>query len=87
MDAMHTIEILGPGCARCRLTFQVVRHVVEQEKLPFNVVKVESLERMAALGVVTTPSVAVDGEVRLSGRVPRSEEVRQWLGAPAPKVT
>jgi small redox-active disulfide protein 2 len=76
---MHKIEILGPGCARCKQTHRVIQHVVEQEGVPVEVVKEESLLRMSALNVMSTPAVAVDGKVVLSGRVPSAEEVRTLL--------
>ncbi|HEU5162390.1 MAG TPA: MTH895/ArsE family thioredoxin-like protein [Thermoanaerobaculia bacterium] len=74
------IEVLGPGCTRCKETFRVVRHVVEQEGLQIEVVKEESLERMMALGLLATPGVAIDGKVVMSGRIPKAEEVRKMLG-------
>ncbi len=73
------IEILGPGCVRCKETYRVVQHVVESESLPFEVVKVESMERMAELGLMATPGVAIDGEVVVSGRIPKAEEIRGIL--------
>jgi small redox-active disulfide protein 2 len=73
------IEILGPGCARCRETYRVVQHVVETESLPFDVVKVESMERMVALGLMATPGVAIDGKVVVSGRIPKADEIRTIL--------
>lgn len=77
---VSVIEVLGPGCARCHETHQVVRHVVEQAKLGCVVQKSESVERMVELGVLKTPAVAFDGQVVLSGRIPSSEEVRKLLG-------
>ena len=74
------IEVLGPGCSRCKETFRVVRHVVEQWGLDAEVVKDESIERMMALGLMATPGVAVDGKIVVSGRIPKAEEVRQLLG-------
>ena len=74
------IEVLGPGCRRCKETFRVVRHVVEQSGLDAEVVKDESIERMMALGLMATPGVAVDGKIVVSGRIPKAEEVRQLLG-------
>jgi small redox-active disulfide protein 2 len=74
------IEVLGPGCTRCKETFRVVQHVVEQSGLDAEVVKDESIERMMALGLISTPGVAVDGKVVISGRIPKAEEVRQVLG-------
>lgn len=74
------IEVLGPGCARCKETYRVVQHVVEQAGLSIDVVKEESIERMMALGLLSTPGVAIDGEVVMSGRIPKAEEIRQLLG-------
>jgi len=74
------IEVLGPGCTRCKETFRVVRHVVEQSGLHAEVVKDESIERMMALGLLATPGVAVDGRIVISGRIPKADEVRHLLG-------
>lgn len=76
-----TIEVLGPGCTRCKETFRVVMHLVETERLPFTVVKVESMDRMVELGVLATPAVAVDGKVVFSGRIPKTEELRPILAS------
>jgi len=73
------IEVLGPGCIRCQETYRVVRHVVESEGLPFDVEKVESMDRMLELGLLATPGVAVDGKVVFSGRIPKAEEIRKIL--------
>ena len=77
---MKKIEVLGPGCIRCKETFRVVRKVVEQEGIDAEVIKDESVERMMALGLLATPGLAVDGKVILSGRIPKAEEVRRLLG-------
>ena len=77
---VSVIEVLGPGCARCYETLRVVRHVVDEAHLECLVQKNESVERMADLGVMRTPAVVFDGKVVLSGRIPKTEEVRQLLG-------
>lgn len=77
---MQKIEILGPGCTRCKETYRVVQHVVEQAGLQVEVIKDESIERMVALGLMATPGVAIDGKVVVSGRIPRAEELRQIFG-------
>ena len=74
------IEVLGPGCTRCKETFRVVQHVVDQEGLAIEVVKDESIERMMALGLMATPGVAIDGKIVVSGRIPKSDEVRKLIG-------
>lgn len=73
------IEVLGPGCTRCKETFRVVKHVVEQSGVDAEVLKEESYERMMALGLMATPGVAIDGKVVFSGRIPKADEVRQLL--------
>ena len=80
MSSVKKIEVLGPGCSRCKQTFQVVQQVVAQTGLAIEVVKDESIERMMALGLMATPGVAIDGKVVISGRIPKAEEVRQLLG-------
>lgn len=77
---MHRIEVLGPGCTRCKETFRVVQQVVEASGIQVELVKEESYERMLALGVMSTPAVVVDGEVAISGRIPKAQEVRELLG-------
>lgn len=77
---VSVIEILGPGCARCHETHRVVQHVVDEAKLDCVVRKDASIDRMVELGVLSTPAVAFDGRVVLSGRIPKTEEVRKLLG-------
>lgn len=79
MAEVKTIEVLGPGCPRCKETFRVVTHVVESEGLPFQVVKNENVHRMVELGVLASPAVVIDGKVVLSGRIPKAEEARELL--------
>ena len=78
--SVSVIEVLGPGCARCFETARVVRHVLDEARLDCVVQKDESIERMAALGILRTPAVAIDGKVVLSGHVPKAEEIRKLLG-------
>jgi small redox-active disulfide protein 2 len=77
---MTKIEVLGPGCTRCKETFRVVQHVVEQSGVSVEVVKDESIDRMMQVGLLATPGVVIDGKVVMSGRIPKAEEVRRLLG-------
>ena len=77
--AVQVIEVLGPGCARCQETHRVVLNVVDDAKLPCEVKKSESMDRMIELGVLKTPAVAFDGKIVLSGHIPKSEEVKKLL--------
>jgi len=77
---MQKIEVLGPGCSRCKETFRIVQQVVADAGLDVEVVKDESIERMMALGLMSTPGVAVDGKVVSAGRIPKAEDLRHLLG-------
>jgi len=80
MDAtVKTIEVLGPGCPRCKETFRVVQHVVESAGLSCEVIKNESINRMIELGLMASPGVVFDGKVVISGRIPKPEEIRKLL--------
>ncbi len=73
------IEVFGPGCSRCQETYRVMLNVVAQAGLNCDVTKVDDFKRMAALGIMATPAIVVDGTVVLSGRVPKAEEARRLL--------
>lgn len=79
-DKVKLIEVFGPGCARCQETYRVVRHVVESEGLPVEIVKVDDIKRMISMGIMATPAIAIDGTVVMTGRVPKSDEVQRLLG-------
>jgi small redox-active disulfide protein 2 len=80
MPTRKVIEILGPGCPRCQETYRVVAQVVEQSGLDAEVRKDESIDRMVELGVLATPAVVVDGELKSAGQIPKPELVRKLLG-------
>lgn len=74
------ITVYGPGCAKCKQTEEVVRRVVAESGVAAEVEKVSDIREMVKAGVMSTPAVAVDGAVKVAGRVPKAEEVKAWLG-------
>lgn len=75
------IVVYGPGCARCHETERVVRHVLAQMNVVGDVQKVSDYKAMAEAGVVSTPAVSIDGVLKVTGRIPKAEEVQAWLAA------
>ena len=73
------VQVMGPGCAKCDEVEKRVKEVVAENGLETEVEKVTDFQKMAVLGVFSTPAVAVDGEVKVVGRVPRKDEIRGWL--------
>lgn len=75
------IKVLGPGCAKCNQTADIVRDAVAEAGIAASVEKVTDIMEIAGYGVFVTPAVVVDGEVKSVGKVPKKEDVREWLGA------
>jgi small redox-active disulfide protein 2 len=78
---MKNITVYGPGCMKCQKAEEIVRQAVEAAGIEATVVKVTDMQAMVAAGVMATPAVAVDGVVKLSGRIPKVDEVRAWIAA------
>jgi small redox-active disulfide protein 2 len=76
---MKKIEILGPGCARCRQLAETAEEAARQLGLSYELEKVEDLDRILKYGVMMTPALVVDGEVKVFGRVPSVTEVKSLL--------
>ena len=73
------IEILGTGCSKCNKTKEVVEKVLKNTGIEAEVVKVEDIETIMKYGVMITPAVVVDGDVKVAGKVPDEKEVRKWI--------
>ena len=78
---MKKIAVYGPGCMKCRKTEEIVRRAVEETGIEATIEHVTDMQAMVAAGVFSTPAVAVDGVVKLTGRIPKADEVREWLVA------
>jgi small redox-active disulfide protein 2 len=76
---MKKIQVLGPGCPNCLKLAEMTEAVARELGLEFELEKVTSMMRFAEYGVMATPALVVDGEVRVSGRVPRREELEGML--------
>ncbi len=73
------IEILGSGCAKCKKTKEIVEQAVSELGTDAEVVKVEDMNAAIDYGVMITPAVVVDGEVKIAGKIPTVEKVKEWL--------
>lgn len=76
---MKLIQILGPGCPRCE---QLKKNAEEAAKLAgveALVEKITDINQMTAYGVMMTPALVIDGEVKAAGRVLAPQEIQKWL--------
>lgn len=74
------IKVLGTGCAKCKTTYQAIEKVIKENNLDVKLMKVEDIVEILNFGVMATPAVMVDGAVKIKGRVPSENEVKQILG-------
>ncbi len=80
---MMEIKILGSGCANCQKVEQMVREAVGEAGMEADIEKVSDMMKIVQYGVLGTPAVVVDGQVKCAGKIPRKEEILAWIGAAA----
>jgi small redox-active disulfide protein 2 len=73
------IKILGSGCKNCTTLYGYVEEAVQELSIEANVEKVTDFKEILSHGVMKTPGLVVDGVVKVSGRVPSKDEVKEIL--------
>lgn len=73
------IEVLGSGCPNCKRLEENAKKAVEESKKEAEIVKVTDITKFVDYGVMQTPALVIDGEVKCSGKVADSEEIKKWL--------
>ncbi len=73
------IQVLGTGCAKCRKTYENTEQALEELGVCADLEKVEDLKAIMNFGVMVTPALAIDGEVRMAGKIPSVEEVKKII--------
>jgi small redox-active disulfide protein 2 len=73
------VQILGAGCAKCARLAANAAEAAKTSGVACEIEKVTDMGEIARLGVMLTPALAVDGEVKASGRVPTAEEIRGMI--------
>lgn len=76
---MMKLQILGTGCPKCQKLTETAEAAARELGIEYEVEKVKEIEQIIAFGVVMTPALAVNGEVKVSGKVPSIEEVKAML--------
>jgi small redox-active disulfide protein 2 len=75
------IEILGTGCAKCHKLDELVRETVKESGVSAEITKVEDIKKIMAYGVMTTPALVIDGQVKIAGKIPSIEEIKQLISS------
>ena len=73
------IKVLGPGCPKCQQTAQIVREAVDEAGVDASVEKITDTMQIAGYGVMGTPAVVIDGQVKSVGKIPSKNDVKSWI--------
>ena len=73
------IEVLGTGCAKCNTLYANAKKAIEESGKSAEVVKVEEIPQIMSYGVMSTPALVIDGQVKFSGKVASVAEIMGML--------
>jgi len=77
------LKILGPGCRRCEQLAASTKIAADQLGLEYEIEKIKNISEFPSYGLMMTPGLVVDGEVKVQGAVPSVEEIKVLLGGEA----
>jgi small redox-active disulfide protein 2 len=76
---MRKVQILGTGCPKCKKLAENAQAAVQQAGMECEIVKVTDINEIMKFGVMLTPALAIDGQVKVVGKVPGPEEIKKML--------
>ncbi len=81
------IKVLGTGCAKCKKLYAEAEKAIAESGLEAELEKVENLDDIMSYGVMMTPALLVDEEVKCTGRIPKSGQIISWIAEKASGVS
>jgi small redox-active disulfide protein 2 len=76
---MKKIQILGTGCPKCRQLTALAEQAAKELGVAYEIEKVTQINDIMKFGVMVTPALVVDGQVKVSGKVPSVEEIKKMI--------
>ena len=77
---MKKLQVLGTGCAKCEKLAEFTEQAAKELGIEYELVKIKDIVEITSFGVMMTPALAVDGEVKIVGRIPGVEEIKKLIG-------
>jgi len=74
------IEILGTGCPKCKKLTELTEEAVNELAVSAEITKVTDINKIIDYGVMVTPALVIDGEVKVAGKIPSKEEIKNVIG-------
>ena len=72
---MKEVKVLGPGCQKCQELTQLTEQAVKELGLECSVEKITEIQQITGYGVMMTPALIVDGEVKAMGKIPSLDDL------------
>ena len=76
---MKNIKVLGPGCVKCKTTYNNVLEALKETGIDANVEKIEDIEEMIKYNRLSTPVLMIDEDVKIKGRIAHINEIKTLL--------
>ena len=76
---MKKIEILGMGWPKCNKLAERAKDAVKELGIDAEVIKVQDIKTITNYGVLITPALVVDGVVKVAGKVPKIDQIKEWI--------
>lgn len=76
---MKKLQILGSGCAKCNKLQDLSEQAAKELGVEYTIEKVKDLNKIMDFGVMITPALVVDGEVKIAGKVPSLDEIKKMI--------
>ncbi|MEA2013491.1 MAG: thioredoxin family protein [Verrucomicrobiota bacterium] len=73
------IQILGSGCTKCKKMAEIAETTAKELQLNYELEKVSDINKIISFGVMMTPALAINGEVKIAGRLPSVDEIKKFL--------
>jgi small redox-active disulfide protein 2 len=73
------IQILGTGCPKCKMTAANAEKAIKNLGVDAEIVKVENINDIMNYGVMMTPALAIDGDVKIAGKIPVPKQIEEWI--------
>jgi len=76
---MISVKVLGPGCKRCQTLEAKIRDLVTSNKIDAVVEKVTDINEMVNYGIMMTPGLVINEQVKCFGIIPKDDQILSWL--------
>jgi small redox-active disulfide protein 2 len=76
---MKKLQILGTGCPKCKKLTELTEEAAKSLGTEYQIEKVDDIKQIISFGVMMTPALVVNGEVKVSGRVPSVDEIKKMI--------